>query len=102
MNGKEKSINLNNQEKSIITEEGLFYSNFSDSFKAALATIEGSPSYSEHLVWLSENYGIKVGQPQPDTAGNIAENSIGIYIVDYPKYLSDMKEKLEQNKGRNR
>lgn len=97
---KEKSINLNEQKKFIITEEGLFYSNFSDHFIATLFTMEGSDHYSEYLVWLRENYGITVGQPQPDSAGNTAENSVGIYIVNYRKYLSDMREKLERDKGK--
>lgn len=83
-------------EKNIITEEGLFYSNFSDRFQLGLATIDGSNNYSEYLVWLRDNYGIKVGKPQPQSNGQIPMDgrTVGIYIVDYQKYLSDIQEKL--------
>lgn len=84
----------------IITEDGLFYTNFSDRFQAALATIEGSDFYSEYLVWLRENYGIKVGNPQPDSNGKMPEDSrvCGIYIVNYQKYLSDLNDTIKKSR----
>lgn len=84
----------------IITEDGLFYTNFFDRFQAALATIEGSDFYSEYLVWLRENYGIKVGNPQPDSNGKMPEDSrvCGIYIVNYQKYLSDLNDTIKKSR----
>lgn len=95
--GKELNIEKNN----IITEDGLFYTNFSDRFRAGLATIEGSDSYSEYLAWIKENYGIKVGNPQPDSNGKISEDSrvCGIYIINYQKYLSDLNDTDKNNIG---
>lgn len=88
---------ISQNEKSIITDEGLFYKNYSDRFKAGLAVTKGSDTYDEHLVWLKENYRIKVGKPQPKQLEELSEESIGIYIVDYVKYLSDMKDNEEND-----
>lgn len=92
---KNNEIKIKENNKIIITEDGLFYSNFSDRFKADLATIEGSDFYSEYLVWLKENYGIKVGEPQLYTNGKMPEDSrvCGIYIVDFKRYLADKEIK---------
>lgn len=84
------------EKKRIITEDGLFYTNYSDRFKLASATVEGTEYYSEYLVWLREKYGIKVGKPQPYANGEMSEdsNACGVYIVDYQRYLADTKEKI--------
>ena len=64
--------------------------------------IPDSEYYSEYLVSLRNNYGIKVGKPQPDSSGNIAKNIVGVYIIDYERYLSDMEEKFQTTKGKGR
>lgn len=94
---------VNKNLDNIITEEGLFYSNFSDRFRAGLATIEASNYYSEHLVWLRDNYGIRVGKPHPYPNGEMPKDSrvVGVYIVDYPKYLKDKQEQLQALRNEN-
>lgn len=86
-----------------ITKDGLFYSNFSDRFQLALATIPDSEYYSEHLVKLRDTYGITIGKPMPDSNGNLPSDSrvIGVYIVNYRKYLIDKKSELIQWKSEN-
>lgn len=74
----------------IITKDGLFYSNF-DRFELPSYLISSSKNYSENLIFLRNKYGIKIGQAQPDNTGHIIENTIGVYIVDYNSYLSDIK-----------
>lgn len=84
-----KEIKTNNEGKIIITEDGLFYSNF-DRFRFPLFLLPGSDCYSENLVQLRDTYGLAVGEQQPDSAGQTHENTIGVYIKDYKKYLSDL------------
>lgn len=81
--------------KRIITDRGLFYSNF-DRFKFNLFLMPDSEYYSEHLVMLRDTYGIVIGEQQPDAEGNIHENTIGVYIEDYPRYLSDLDDKCRK------
>ena len=83
-----------------ITEDGLFYSNF-DRKKFPLFLMPESENYSEYLVWIKDNYGIKIGRPQLDSAGSVTRNTIGIYIVDYERYLSDINKGLhaDETKG---
>jgi len=86
--------NEGQQQKYIITEDGLFYTNYSDRFKAGLATIPESENYSEYLVYLRENYGIKIGKPQYNSNVDIPKNdmSVGVYIVDCSRYLKDIQQ----------
>lgn len=97
-----KEYNELDTKESIITEDGLFYSNFSDRFRLVLATIEASDKYSEYLVWLRDTYGIKIGKPYHSN-GTISENDreIGVYIVDYQRYLSDRQRKLDELNNEN-
>lgn len=83
-------MEVNEEKKRIITEAGLFYSNF-DRFKFNLFLMPDSDCYSENLVRLRDEYGIVVGEQQPDSAGQTHENTIGVYIVDYPRYLRDLE-----------
>lgn len=89
MNEIMNNTNEKEHNKRIITEEGLFYSNF-DRLKLPLSLIEGSASYSENLVRIRDTYGLKVGEQQPDASGMIHENTVGVYIVDYQRYLMDL------------
>lgn len=89
MNEIMNNTNEKEHNKRIITEEGLFYSNF-DRLKLPLSLIEGSKSYSENLVRIRDTYGLKVGEQQPDASGMIHENTVGVYIVDYQRYLMDL------------
>ena len=79
----------NKKQKIIITEKGLFYSNF-DRFKFNLFLMPDSEYYSERLAKIREDYGIAIGEQQPDSAGETHENTIGVYIVDYKRYLSEL------------
>ncbi len=87
-----------NNEKFIINEDGLFYSNF-DRLALPLYLIEGSESYSENLVKLRDIYGIKIGEQQP-TNGEMIDGLIGVYIVNYQKYLSDLREKQKADSNK--
>lgn len=77
----------------IVTDDGLFYSNFGDYSRVQAATISGTSTYSRHLVWLKENYGIKVGKPQKYPGMREDTKLVGVYIVDYEKYLKDLESK---------
>ncbi len=83
------------QQKRIITEQGLFYSNF-DKFKFNLFLLPDSDYYSENLVKLRDEYGLVIGEQQPDATGQMHENTIGIYIKDYSRYLSDKEKQSEK------
>ncbi len=85
----------NRESKRIITDQGLFYSNF-DKFRFNLFLMPDSEYYSEHLVMLRDTYGIAIGEQQPDANGESHENTIGVYIVDYPRYLSDLDDKYKK------
>ncbi|MDE6292729.1 MAG: hypothetical protein K2L98_03520 [Bacilli bacterium] len=78
--------------KRIITEKGLFYSNF-DKIKFNLALMPDSEYYSRYLVRLRDEYGIAIGEQQPDSNGETHENTIGVYIVDYQGYLRELNAK---------
>lgn len=80
------------REKYIITEDGLFYANFSDYFKVELATNPESGYYSENLVWLKERYGIRIGKPQASRE-NFEKNGVGVYIINCKDYLRDQRDK---------
>lgn len=87
----------------IITEDGLFYSNFSDWFELGLSTIPESENFNATLVWLRENYGIKIGKAQPYPNGTVPTDSrvCGVYIVNYQKFLSDEKNGfLQKNRSK--
>lgn len=78
--------------KIIITEIGLFYSNFDkDNFDLCLSP--ESECYSRNLARLRDDYGIAIGEQQVDSTGETSENTIGVYIVDYQRYLSELNAK---------
>lgn len=81
----------------------MVYFNFSDRFKLGLATIPGSKYYSKHLVRLKDTYGIAIGKAMPYSNGDLPLDSrvIGVYIVNYQNYLSDLKDGLIQSKTEN-
>ena len=89
MKGKDCTSN------NIVTDDGLFYSNFTDSFRVGLAIIPGTDTYSEYLVWLKENYGIKISKPQKYPGMKKDTMSVGVYIVNYQKYLKDLESKYD-------
>lgn len=84
----------NDFKKRIITADGLFYCNYFV-FNYVLATIQKSDNYSEYLIRLRDNYGIKVREPHYSNAEMPTDSrTIGVYIVNYKKYLSDIQKKL--------
>ncbi len=101
--------------KRIITEDGLFYSNYDKETFTTIGDPEGKydpdrvllfslrpEKFSEDLLYLRETYGIKIGKPQPWSNGVVSDNQVGVYIVDYKRYLSDMQEKYLASKGKSR
>lgn len=85
--------------KHIITEKGMFYSNF-DRLKLPLFFLEDSDYYSKDLVAIRDKYGVAMGIQQPDSAGNTHENTVGLYIINYQEYLDDLnpsQEKVQEN-----
>lgn len=85
--------------KRIITEQGMFYSNF-DRFLLPLFFLKDSEYYSESLVAIRDKYGVAIGAQQPDKAGKRHENTVGLYIVNFQEYLDDLhhsQEKHEEN-----
>lgn len=77
----------------IITQDGLFYKNFS-STEYTLSLLEGSESYSPELIYISDNYGLKRGVEQEPKIDN-GQFSFGLYIVDWQNYLEDTKNKIK-------
>ncbi len=94
-------INKNN--KYIITEDGLFYSNYDKKLFTTIGDTNAiidpdrvllfslcPDKFSKELLRIKELYGVKIGKPQPMSNGVINDNQVGVYIVDYKRYLNDL------------
>lgn len=66
----------------IVEGYGYFYSNYDSRDPNLPNLIENSE--------LAENYGIVIGPQQADQLGNKHNNTVGIYIEDYERYVSDL------------
>lgn len=89
----------------IITEDGLFYSNYDKQSFTTIGDPDGIYDFDRTLLfslvpekfpasilYLRKTYGLKVGKPQPWSNGVVSDNQIGLYIIDYERYLNDMRE----------
>lgn len=87
----------------IITDDGLFYSNYDKELFMTPGDPDGKYdpdrtllfslcpwNFSQELLKIREKYGVKVGKPQPWSNGVISDKQVGVYIVDYKKYLKDI------------
>ena len=94
----EKQKELLQKTNPIITEDGLFYSNFSDRFQVALRFVQGAKTYSSHLVNLKNQYGIKISKPYNPDNTKMSSTAVGVYIVNFEKYLQDKNMEKKEKK----
>lgn len=98
-NGGVKKIIIREEDipgkKRIITEQGMFYSNF-DRLMLPSFFLEDSSHYSKHLVAIRDKYGVVVGIQQPDSKGKTHDNTVGLYIVNYQDYLNDLNHNKDE------
>lgn len=89
----------------IITEDCLFYSNYDKQLFTTIDDPDGIydsdktlwfslvlEKFPVSIVYLRKTYRLKVGKPQPWSNGVVSDNQIGLYIVDYERYLNDIRE----------